>query len=193
MAYTPKILAFAGSTRTESYNKKLVKVAAEAARKAGAAVTLIDLRDYPLPLYDGDLEAQGIPENVHKLKKFFLENDGLLISSPEYNSSITGVLKNALDWVSRTTGAGEPSLSAYRNKVAALISASPGALGGLRSLFTLRPMLSNIGVLVLPSQVAVGKAADAFDPQGQLKDAKQNESIGKLAAELVDVIRKLRS
>jgi len=192
MAYIPKILALAGSTRTESFNKKLVKVAAEAARQAGAQVTVIDLRDFPLPLYDGDLEAQGAPENVIKLKKVFLEHDGLLISSPEYNSSITGVLKNTIDWVSRTTAPQEPPLSAYRNKVAALVSASPGALGGLRSLSTVRSILSNIGVLVIPSQVAVPKANEAFDAQGNLKDAKQNDAIRKLTSEFVEILKKLR-
>ena len=102
MAYTPKILAFAGSTRKDSFNKKLVKITGEAARLAGAQVTYLDLRDLPMPLYDGDLEAeQGIPQNARKLKALMLSHDGLLISAPEYNSSISGVLKNAIDWASR--------------------------------------------------------------------------------------------
>jgi chromate reductase len=193
MAYTPKILAFAGSTRTDSFNKKLVRVAAEAGRQAGAEVTLIDLRDYPLPLYDGDLEAKGAPENVLKLKKLFLEHDGLLIASPEYNGSVTGVLKNTIDWVSRKTSADEAPLSAYRNKVAALMSASPGGFGGLRSLITLRGVLSHINVLVIPAQVTVSKADEAFDGQGSFKDARQNDAVRKLAAELVQTIIKLKS
>ena len=123
----PKILAFAGSTRTESFNKKLIKIGVEGARTAGAEVTLIDLRDFPMPLYDGDLEAaSGIPEHGKRLKKLFVEHDGLLISSPEYNSSIPGVLKNAIDWVSRPEP-NEPPLVAFGGKVAALMSASPGS------------------------------------------------------------------
>ena len=97
---TPRILAFAGSLRKDSYNKKLVQIAVQGARRAGAEVTYIDLKDYPLPIYDGDLEAAtGIPENGQKLKKLFLDHDGLLLSAPEYNSSITAVLKNVIDWV----------------------------------------------------------------------------------------------
>ena len=131
---TPRILAFAGSLRRESFNKKLVPIAAKGARDAGAEVTLIGLEDFPLPLFDQDLEArQGMPENGKKLKQLFIDHDGLLIASPEYNSSITAVLKNAIDWVSRPAP-GEPSLVAFRSKVATLMSASPGALGGLRGL-----------------------------------------------------------
>ncbi|MCE9518722.1 MAG: NAD(P)H-dependent oxidoreductase, partial [Verrucomicrobia bacterium] len=129
----PKILAFAGSTRAGSFNKKLIRIAADAARAAGAEVTLIDLRDYPLPLFDGDLEDEnGLPENAKKLKALMRESDGFLISSPEYNSSITAVLKNAIDWASRQETDDEPSLVAFRGKAAVLMSASPGALGGLR-------------------------------------------------------------
>src|SRR5215471_4093780 len=137
----PRILAFAGSLRRESFNKKLVPIAVKGAREAGAEVTLIDLKDFPLPLFDQDLEAeQGMPQNGAKLKRLFIEHDGLLISSPEYNSSITGVLKNAIDWVSRPAP-DEPSLVAFRGKVATLMSASPGALGGLRGLVHLRSIL----------------------------------------------------
>jgi NAD(P)H-dependent FMN reductase len=132
MTYTPKILAFAGSTREGSFNKKLVKIAAGAASAAGAQVTYVDLRDLPMPLYDGDLETeQGIPENAKKFKALLQANDGFLISAPEYNSSITGVLKNAIDWASRPA-AGEAPLVCFAGKVVALMSASPGALGGLR-------------------------------------------------------------
>ena len=184
----PKILAFAGATRTESWNKKLIKIAAAGAKAAGAEVTLIDLRDYPLPLYDGDLEEKdGIPENGMKLKALFLEHRGLLISSPEYNSSITGVLKNTIDWVSRTAP-GEKPLAAYANKVAGLVSASPGALGGLRGLVHLRSILGNIKCLVIPEQASVSKASEAFNPDGTLKDEKQRasvEGVGKALAALV--------
>lgn len=193
MPYTPRILAFAGSTRRGSYNKMLVKVAAAGARAAGAEVTLIDLRDLPMPLYDGDLEeTEGLPPNARKLKDIFLAHDGLLIASPEYNSSISGVLKNAIDWVSRPV-VNEAPLACFDNKVAAIMSASPGALGGLRGLVTVRSMLSNIKVLVLPGQVAVSRAHEAFNPDGSLKDPRQQAAVEKLGEALTDTIRKLRA
>jgi NAD(P)H-dependent FMN reductase len=188
----PKLLAFAGSTRTESWNKKLIKVAVDGARAAGADVTLVDLRDFPLPLFDGDLETAGFPDVALKLKQLFLEHQGLLISSPEYNSSISGVLKNAIDWVSRSAP-GEKPLACFVDKVAALMSASPGALGGLRGLVHVRAILGNIKVLVLPEQVAVSKAHEAFNPDGSLKDAKQQAAIQGLGATLTRTISKLRA
>src|SRR5579862_7573987 len=113
---TPRILAFAGSLRKESFNKKLIQIAVQGARRAGAEVTCIDLKDYPLPVYDGDLEAaSGLPENAVKLKKLFGGNDGLMISAPEYNSSITAVLKNVIDWVSRPLP-GEGGLASFTGK-----------------------------------------------------------------------------
>lgn len=187
----PRILAFVGSTRTDSWNKKLIRVAVEGARAAGAEVTHVDLRDFPMPLFDGDLEASsGIPEHGRRLKRLFLDHQGLMISSPEYNSSITGVLKNSLDWVSRSEP-GEPALAAYTGKVAALMSASPGSLGGLRSLAVLRSMLGNIKVLVLPDQVAVSKAHEAFNPDGSLKDAKQAATIQALGKTLTQTLSRL--
>jgi chromate reductase, NAD(P)H dehydrogenase (quinone) len=193
MSYAPKILAFAGSTRKESFNKKLVKIAADAARAAGAEVTLVDLRDIPMPLYDGDLEAeQGIPENAKKFKAMLLAHDGLLISAPEYNSSISGVLKNAIDWASRPVP-GEAPLACFAGKVATLMSASPGALGGLRGLIIVRSLLSNISVIVLPGQVAVPKAHEAFDTDGKLKDSKQQASIEALGRDLVGLLVKIKS
>ena len=187
----PTILAFAGSTRTESYNKRLVQIAVMGARAAEADVTLIDLRNYPLPLYDGDLEVRdGLPANARKLKDLFLAHRGLLISAPEYNSSITAVLKNVIDWVSRPVP-GESSLACFDGKVAALMSASPGALGGLRGLVHLRSILQNIKVLVLPDQVAVPRAGEAFNPDGSLKDAKQQAAVEELGARLAQVLSKL--
>jgi chromate reductase, NAD(P)H dehydrogenase (quinone) len=187
-----KILVFAGSLRKDSFNKKLARVAAQNAKEAGADVTLIDLKDYPLPVYDGDIESsQGLPDNAKKLKKIFLENQALFISSPEYNSSISGTLKNVFDWVSRSETKEEGSLACYKRKVAALLSASPGALGGLRGLVTVRSILGNIGVLVLPAQVAVSKADEAFADDGSLKDARQAAAVKNLAAELVMVTSKL--
>ncbi len=188
---SPKILAFAGSTRTDSFNKKLVKVAARGAEAAGAKVTILDLRDFAMPLYDGDLEAkEGLPANAVKFKEILLAHQGLLISSPEYNSSITGVLKNAIDWASRPAP-GEESLACFNNKVAALMSASPGALGGLRGLVHLRSILGNIKVLVLPNQIAVSKADEAFAADGSLKDAKQQAAVENLGGALTKILIKL--
>lgn len=191
MPRPPKILAFAGSARQESFNKKLIRIAVRGAQAGGAEVTLIDLRDYPLPVFDQDLEAaSGVPENGNKLRDMFKQHDALMISCPEYNSSITPLLKNTIDWVSRPT-ATEPNLIAFTGKTAALLSASPGALGGLRGLVHVRSILGNIGVTVLPTQIAVSKAGDAFNADGSLKDAKQQASIEKLGATLAAVTAKL--
>lgn len=193
MPNSPKILAFAGSARQDSYNKTLVKIAAEGAKAAGAEVTYLDLRDLPMPLFDEDLEAKaGLPDNVRKFKELMRSHSGLLIASPEYNSSITPLLKNAIDWASRTEP-GEPSLACFRDKVAALMSASPGALGGLRGLVHVRSILSNIGVLVLPDQKAISKAYEAFDTNGNLKDPTQQAAIEQLGSKLATIIAKLEA
>ncbi|HEV3415458.1 MAG TPA: NAD(P)H-dependent oxidoreductase [Pirellulales bacterium] len=193
MPANAKILAFAGSTRTASFNKKLVRIAADGAREEGADVTLIDLRDYPLPLFDGDLEAnEGLPANARALKDVFLAHNGLMISAPEYNSSITAVLKNTIDWVSRPVP-NEASLACFTDKLAVLMSASPGALGGLRGLVHVRAILGNIGVCVLPAQVAVVKAHEAFQPDGSLKDAKLQASVKNLGAKLAAVLKKMNA
>ena len=184
----PKILCFAGSTRRESFNKKLARIAAEGARKAGAEVTLIDLKDFPLPLFDEDLEAaEGLSPNALKLKELFKAHQGLLIAAPEYNSSITPLLKNTIDWVSRSAPQEKP-LECFAGKTAALMSASPGALGGLRGLVHLRAILGNIQVLVIPRQMAVVKAHEAFDENGALKTADQQaaaEAVGGSLAKLL--------
>lgn len=190
----PKILAFAGSTRSGSFNKKLAQVAADAARTAGAEVTVVDLRDLALPLYDGDLEeAHGLPAGAKKLKALLRESDGFLISSPEHNSSFSSALKNALDWASRSESNDEPPLVAFRGKSAALLAASPGALGGLRGLVHLRALLGNIGVVVLPDQVTVSAAHDAFDESGKLADPKKASQVAALAEALVSFARKHRA
>jgi chromate reductase len=187
----PRILAFSGSTRTDSYNHRLVQVAAEGARAAGAEVTLLDLKEYPLPLLDQDLEQQqGIPENAVRLKRLFLDHDGLLIASPEYNSSISPLLKNTIDWVSRPAE-GEAMLAAYQNKVAAIMAASPGGLGGLRGLVHVRSILSSIGVVVLPDQTAVPRAFEVFDDNGQLIDEKQQARVQGLGASVANMLSKL--
>lgn len=186
-----KILAFAGSARKDSVNKKLAKIAAEGARATGAEVTYLDFRDLPLPLYDADLEAaEGLPANVLKLKALMKAHQGLIIACPEYNSSITPLLKNAIDWASRPQP-DEPSLVCFKDKVAVLMSASPGRLGGLRGLVTVRSILSSIGVLVLPDQTAIGSADDAFDKNDNLKDRLQQTAIVKLGHKLATVTAKL--
>jgi NAD(P)H-dependent FMN reductase len=191
MAGVTKVLVFAGSTRRASFNKQLAAVAAAHSRSAGAEVTLLDLATLPLPLYDGDLEAEhGLPANAVQLKALFIQHQALVIASPEYNSSISGVLKNAIDWVSRPVP-GEAPLVAFRGKVAGLLSASPGALGGLRGLVHLRAILGNIGVLVLPDQVAVSRADGAFGADGKLSDAATDGKVGKLAREVVETARRL--
>lgn len=187
----PRILAFAGSTRRNSWNKQLVAIAAEGARQAGAEVTLIDLKDYPLPLFDEDLEADaGLPGPAVALQELFLAHQGLLIASPEYNSSLTAVLKNAIDWVSRAQGE-RPPLACYQGKVAALVSASPGGLGGLRGLVHLRAILSNIEVLVLPQQYSVSQAYAAFDERGQLVDSHKDQLVRQIGAALAETVAKL--
>ncbi|MDZ4656515.1 MAG: NAD(P)H-dependent oxidoreductase [Bythopirellula sp.] len=186
----PRILAFAGSARKDSYNKKLIRIAADAARVAGAEVTLIDLADFPLPIMDEDLEKKGFPENASKLKQLFLEHEGLLLSCPEYNSSITPLLKNSIDWVSRPQP-GEPRLAAYINKVAVLMAASPGSLGGLRGLVHVRSILQNIGVIVLPDQRAVPNAHKEFTEDGQLRDEPLRKGIEGLGQALVKMLQQL--
>lgn len=191
MAAKPKILAFAGSARERSYNKMLVRIAEEGARRAGAEVTVADLRDFPIPIYDGDLEERdGIPANVLKFRQMMMAHQGLLIASPEYNSSITPLLKNTIDWVSRPVG-GEHGLAPFRNKAAALLSASPGGFGGLRGLVHLRAILGNIGVIILPDQLAVAKAHEAFQPDGTLTNPKQQAAVEVLGANLAELLAKL--
>ncbi len=187
----PRILAFAGSLRSGSYNKKLVRLAAQAARAAGAEVTEIDLADFPLPVLNQDDEdAHGLPENAKKLKALFLSHQGLLIGSPEYNSSLPAALKNTVDWISRVETPDEPPLIAFTGKTAALLSASPGALGGLRGLVHLRALLGNIGVWTVPAQVCSPKAHEAFTPEGALKDPHPQAALEALARTLVEATSK---
>ncbi len=193
----PRILALAGSLRTGSYNKMLVRIAARAAEDAGARVTYLDLRDLPLPVFDEDLEArEGLHPNARRLKDLLLDCDGMLISSPEYNSSISAALKNAIDWASRPCigpdGKPEPPLACFKGRVAGLMAASPGALGGLRGLVTLRSILGNIGVIVLPEQLAVPRADLAFDNNGtRLKDPQQQATLEGIARQVVRVAQRL--
>lgn len=184
----PKILAFAGSNRTGSFNQKLLDSAVQIARETGADVTSIKLKDYPLPLFDQDLEAEhGLPDPAVQLKELFRQHAGLLIASPEYNSSITPLLKNVIDWVSRKADDDESPLSAYQGKTAALISASPGGLGGLRGLRHVREILSNINVLVSPGQFALSNAHDAFDESGKLSDKRQSDNLQSCIQQFVSI------
>ena len=186
-----KIVAFAGSLRSGSYNKKLIRIAAAGARAAGAQVTDLDLRDVAMPLYDGDIEReQGLPPNAKVFKRLLIEHHGMLISSPEYNSAFPAVLKNAIDWASRPEP-NEPALAAFKGKIGGLMAASPGNLGGVRGLAVLRSILSNIGVIVIPTQMAIARANEAFDEDGSLKDERQQASIEAVGAEVVRFARGL--
>ncbi len=189
----PKILAFAGSTRSDSFNKKLVKIAVNGAIDMGVEATFVDLRDFPMPLYDGDLEQrEGLSANTRKLKDLMLTHQGFLISSPEYNSSISGVLKNTIDWTSRQTE-GESPLACYKGKIAGLMSASPGGLGGLRGLVTVRSILENIGVLVIPDQVAIAKAHEVFNSDGTLKNKTQEDQVKNIGVTVAKLLMRLNS
>ena len=191
MSYTPKVLAFSGSTREGSFNKRLVKNALAAAQAHGADIRFVDLRDYPMPLFDEDLETKnGLPESVKEFRSLLKEYDGWLIASPEYNGSYSGVLKNAIDWATRTVSGEEP-LACFNDKVVVLFSASPGRLGGIRGLTVLRTLLSGIGVIVLPQQVAVPFAHKAFSEVGQFLDGAQQNTVDQAAAKLVKTLQSL--
>ncbi|MBE0473397.1 NADPH-dependent FMN reductase [Rhodoferax sp.] len=175
-----KLLIFAGSTRAQSYNRQLARVAADLARQAGAEVTLLELSSLDIPLYNADLEARGTPPDVIRLKQVMFDHPGWIICSPEYNGSYTALLKNTLDWASSPVK-GDPDWNqgskAFTGKIVGLLSASPGALGGLRSLQHLAPLLRNLQCWVAPQQFALGQAASAFDAEGQLLLEKQREGV----------------
>ena len=188
-----KILAFSGSARKNSYNQKLVEIAAGGARRAGAEVTVINLADFEMPIFNEDLEKkEGMPGTARDFKALLIAHDGFLIASPEYNSAFSPLLKNAIDWASRREGDERPLL-AYRGKLAAIMSASPGALGGLRGLVFLRLLLSNIGVTVQPGQQAIANAAKAFNDDGSLVDSTQQDAVIDLGVNLAGTLAKLNS
>jgi chromate reductase len=189
MSLKPKILAFSGSSRSESFNKKLVKLAASAATKAGAEVTLIDLRDLQLPLYDGDLEEKsGVPDSARKFRGLIVQHQGLMIASPEYNASVSPLLKNAIDWASRPI---PNETNPYAGKIAMLMSASPGGLGGLRGQIHVRAILDTLTVITMTESLAVMKAHEAFNADGSFKEPKQQATLEKLAARFVTTLEKL--
>jgi len=181
-----KLLFFAGSARDASFNKRLARLGFEIAEANGIAATFADLGDYPMPLYDADLQAlDGIPENAKKFEALMKVHTGIFIACPEYNASITPLLKNTLDWVSRIRVEGEEPLAVYKTRVFALGSASNGGLGGLRGLNTVRTTLElGTGALVLPDQFAVPRAADAFEDNGHLKNKESQETFKKLIQKL---------
>ena len=168
----PRLLFIAGSTREKSWNKKLARLGHAIADANGIASAFADLGDYPMPIYNGDIETnEGAPDNCRKLKALMKVHSGVFIASPEYNASFSPLLKNAIDWVSHTKEDGEPGTEVFKTRVFALGSASPGGMGGLRGLSSLRLVLENgLNTLVLPDQFLVPRAADAFDEDGHLKN-----------------------
>lgn len=182
-----KVLAFAGSTREDSVNKKLVAQAAHAAQQMHANVTVIDLKDYPIPLYDGDLEAkEGMPLKAKQLRQLMIQNDVILIASPEYNGSLSAVLKNAIDWASRSED-GKSSREAFKGKKFVIMSASPGSGGGDRGLAHLRTIIENIGGTVLSKQVTLPDAYNAFNEQGCLKNEKIKKELQEAIHSAINV------
>jgi chromate reductase len=174
------VLAFAGSTREASVNKKLVAEAASLARQMKANATVIDLRDYPIPLYDADFEAkEGMPANAKQLRQLMIQSQVILIACPEYNGSLPAVLKNAIDWFSRSE-AGGSSRDAFKGKKFAIMSASPGSSGGARALVHLRAIIESIGGTVIPQQIVVPDAYNAFDEQGCLKNKNLKQAMQQL-------------
>jgi chromate reductase len=187
----PKILVFPGSTRTGSHNVRLAALAAKELTLMDVDVTGISLADYPLPLYEGDLEANaGAPANAIKLKQMIMAHNGVFIASPEYSASVTPVLKNAIDWVSRVRERGDPAYAAFKGRVFAISSASPGRSGGLRSLMALRQILElGCGALVVPEQVAIPQADNAFDEMDNIVDAGTANLFRAQLTRLVDLAR----
>jgi NAD(P)H-dependent FMN reductase len=186
MTTTAKLMFFAGSARAGSHNKRLAQLGAMIAEANGIPATFVDLGDYPMPIYHGELEASnGPPENAKKLKAIMEAHTGVFIASPEYNASISPLLKNTLDWVSRVRAEGEAPLEVFKTRVFALGSASPGGMGGLRSLVTLRHVLElGLGALVLPDQFAVPRAHDAFGEDGHLANKEAQERLKSLIQKL---------
>ena len=175
-----RLLVFAGSTRMASFNRKLAHVAAQMARASGAEVAHIELADFDIPMYDADLEARGTPADVMKLKQLMFDHPAWIICSPEYNGSYTALLKNAIDWVSspvKSDPAWQEGFKSFTGKVVGMLSASPGALGGLRSQSHLAPMLLNAQCWVAPKAFALGRAADAFDASGKLVSEAHRSSV----------------
>ena len=187
-SHKPKFLFLAGSARKDSINKKLARNACEMAKVEGVDATFVDLKDYPIPMYDQDLEdTKGLPKNAATLKKIFADHDGIFIASPEYNGFFTPLLKNALDWISRPSGKDIGPMEVYKNKVIAIGAASPGPGAGRRGLEALRKLLENLQVKVTSEQIPVAKAYDKFDKDGRLTDAADREQLAKVVEQLMRV------
>ena len=191
MAKKPKILAFAGSLREHSYSKRIVKTAMNGAIEAGADVIYIDLRDYPMPIYnEDDHKNDGFSPNALEFQKLLAAHNGFLIASPEYNGSLSGALKNAIDWASRQSDEYKMG-EVFKGKVAAIMTESPGTFGGIRCLGHLRGVLSILLVNVLPSEIAVGGVHERFDGSGaEMTDEKMKKILEDLGASLVDILKK---
>lgn len=193
MTSSPRVLAFSGSLRKESFNQKLVTIAARGAKEAGAEVTVVTLRDFPMPIFSEDDEAAtGMPDTAKRFRELLKSHDALLIASPEYNSSVSAALKNTIDWGSRQLP-GETPLQCFKGKTASLVCASPGKLGGLRGLEHIRSILCNIMVNVLGNHYALSAAHEAFAPDGSLKDAKAQEMALGVGRGLAEAAGKLRA
>ena len=188
-----KILFFAGSSRKQSYNKKLAHAAYEYAKSKGVEATFADLIDYPMPIMNEDLEAEeGMPEKAIAFKKLMAAHDGFFIATPEYNSMFPPLLKNTIDWCTRTHEEGEPSMIAFKGKIAGLAAASEGGLGGIRVLPVLRQQLQNISVMVVPNQLALSAAHEAFDDQGGLVKDNQRKMLHGVVDQLIETTRKMK-
>jgi NAD(P)H-dependent FMN reductase len=190
-----RLLFFAGSARAGSHNKRLADLAHRIALANGVESVFVDLKDYPMPIYNGDVEAeQGPPEAARKFKALLGEYQGVFIASPEYNASITPLLKNTLDWVTRVRAKGESGLEVFRSRVFAISGASPGYYGGMRSLLQLREILAiGLGATVIPQQIALPRAHEAFDADGRLKDDKQQDLLKSVVEALAVAARKFAS
>jgi len=189
----PKILVIPGSLRARSYNARLAALATKELTLADADVTRISLEDYPLPIYDADLaEKSGPPQHAVKLKQLMSAQQGVFIASPEYNASITPLIKNTIDWISAVRERGEPPLAAYQNRVFALVGASPRSTGAMQSLLALRQILAvGCRALVLAEQLCVPNADHAFDEMDELKDARASAQLKVVVRKLVDTARLL--
>lgn len=193
MPNTPKILAFAGSGRTNSYNKMLLKIAAQGAEESGVEVTFFDFKDHPMAIYDGDFADQHyFDANAKLFKQALREHQGLLIASPEFNNSLSGILKNALDWATIPEDEERP-YDVFRGKVAGLLSTSPGSMGGIRGLEHLRSILANIQVMVLPEQFVVPFSSRAFNEEGILVNEQQQSRAKNIGKRLAEIVQKLHS
>lgn len=178
-----QLLVTSGSSRTGSLNRRLAQVVAKSARAAGAEVTELDLAALALPLYNGDIEAAAMPEGARELRRLFASHDGFIVAAPEYNGFVTPLLINSLDWASRPAADGDlpAGLAAMNGKAAGMVSASPGALGGMRGLLFLRSFLATVlGMMVVPETASIGQAHQAFDDGGALKDVKQQQAVERV-------------